>query len=322
MTLAVDPIDLTGFTTLIHRAAQGFGSALTFLARHTSVDCAATATTWGLAHDDHTRQVRAARDSLTRFGALLDASHRELDETARWYRSVALREAQELDAAYPGAHRRSLPRQHPSGNTTFQDVCDATAHLEPSPFPPHRRESGFLPAGRAVRTPFDMDVLGTVAHWLTGDWRGYLACADAWDCLGNFCDAAAKNIRHGNDVLGLTWRGNAADAAWRHFERLATTLESAGDTFHSLREHYAGITETVFAFAALVRSAVADICSRPTESAIAEYRELVNHYENVLVEVATAVGTGGSLTQFMADDLRNFPTSAHPSAHAPEEATT
>ncbi|QNS03989.1 hypothetical protein [Streptomyces xanthii] len=320
MTLAVDPTDLTGFTTLVHRAAQGFRTALRFLAGHTVIDCAVAATTWGLAHDDHLRHLRAARETLTRFGALLDASRRELDETARWYRSVTPREAQEFDAAYPGTRRGPLPRQRPSGSTSFQDVCDATAHLKPSSFPPHLQDAKLPPAERAVRTPYDVDVPGTVAHWLTGDWRGYLACADAWDRLGDFCDASAKNIRHGNDVLGLTWRGHAADAAWRHFERLATALEAAGDTFHSLREHYAGIAETVFSFAALARNAVARICARPTESAVAEYRELVNHYENVLVEVATAVGTGGCLTQFMADDLKRFPTAAH--AHKPLQGAT
>ncbi|MFE1952477.1 hypothetical protein ACFW9D_18685, partial [Streptomyces sp. NPDC059524] len=291
MTLAVESCDLTGFATLVHRASEDFKTARTYLSRHTSIEFAIAATAWDLAYGDHAQQVRAAEDVLTRFETILDASHRELDKTAGWYESVDLKEAQKLDATYPAPRKGPVPRQRPSGSTTFKDVCDALEHLKPAGgadgwFASHRHEFDFAPVNKTVGTlfdlgspsalvneglklAFDVDVLGTVSNWLAGDWQNYVACADAWDCLGNFCDAAAKNIRHGNEVLGLTWRGNAADAAWKYFERMANTLESAGDTFHALREHYTGIAKIVFSFADLAKGIVASICDRAAEAAIA-----------------------------------------------------
>ncbi|MFI7011404.1 hypothetical protein [Streptomyces sp. NPDC050145] len=362
MTLAVEADDLHSYARLVRRAGEDCGNGLTYLDKSTSIGFSVSGEAWNLVSGDHAEKVRQATDVLSRFGVILRGSEKELRKSASWYRTVDLGRARALDATYPSAGAaRSIVRQRPEGTTDFADVRDASGRLVASGgadgwFQGHAREFAFAPVNKGVgslldlgsisslaneglKYAFEFDVLGTVANWLAGDWQEYADCADAWNCLGNLCADAAENLRHGNKVLGLSWRGNAADAAWKYFERTAAKLDTARDTFHDLRDRYVGIAEIVFSFADFVKGAVAMLCDEAVEAAIAAaasaavavsgvgilgsfvgaavaaervaamvktYENMVDRYESVLLVLTATLGAMGMATT-LCDDLRRFP---------------
>ncbi|MEV5612141.1 hypothetical protein [Streptomyces sp. NPDC052225] len=362
MTLAVVPSDLTGYAGLVHRACGDFGSARAYLNSNTAVDAGCSADLWTTLFSDHTQIVEKARAVIDRFEAILGASHQELKKTATWYEAVDLEQARKLDASYPTTKRAvAIPRSRPAGSATFRDACEAIGRLKPVGSADgwvqgHLNELQFAPVSKTAGSLFDMaspstlvneglklafdfDILGGLSNRLSGDWQSYTECADAWNCLGDFCADSAVNIRHGNEVLGLTWKGNAADAAWKYFEKLARNLESARDAFHSLRDHYTGIAASVFAFADLVKSAMAYICDAALQAAltgaasaaaattgvgifatfvgatvvaqrvsamIERYGEIIKQYEKLLLRVTATTALSGAITAKISHDLNNF----------------
>ncbi|XIG75000.1 hypothetical protein C1N81_17615 [Streptomyces sp. SGAir0957] len=311
----------------------------------------------------HHQNVRNATHVLSRFDTILGASERELKKTATWYESVDLEEARKLDAACPKVKTsRGVPRPRPSGATPFKDVHDAVSRLTPPGGSGgwgagHLAELEFAPVNKMVGTlldfgspsvlvneglkmAFDFDILGYFSNKLAGDWQSYANCMDAWDCLGNFCADAAANIRHGNEVLGTTWRGNAADAAWKYFDDAALRLESARGSFHALRDHYHDITAAVFSFADIVKGLIAQICDLALQAAVSaaastavaasgvgllgtfvgaaftadrvvemvsKYEELVAQYDKLLLALTgTLAGAGITSAQFI-NELEDFP---------------
>ncbi|MFJ8824620.1 hypothetical protein ACIREE_22905 [Streptomyces sp. NPDC102467] len=363
MTLAVESGDLIGYAGLVRRAGEDCDSALAYLDRCTPISFSLSQKAWDMALGDHTERSREARNVLTRFGTILGASKTELKKTASWYRSVDLERARALDATYPtGKHATAIPRVRPSGSLSFKDVHDAVDRLKPTGssdgwlqghadefmFAPIHKTAGTLLdigspsalANEGIKMAFGWDVLGTVCNWFSGDWQNYAACADAWDCLGEFCAATADNIRHGNQVLGTSWRGNAADAAWKYFNKVAARLDSAHDAFHELRDRYASVTKMVFSFAELAKGVLAEICDKGTQAAIAAaastamaltgvgftgsfvgvalavervnsmvqaYHELVKEYDHFMLGLNGLLGGVGLATVALSDELRKFP---------------
>ncbi|QNS03990.1 hypothetical protein [Streptomyces xanthii] len=363
MTLAVEADDLHSYARLVRRAGEDCGNGLTYLDKSTSIGFSVSGEAWNLVIGDHAEKVRQATDVLSRFGVILRGSEKELRKSASWYRTVDLGRARALDATYPGAGAtRPVVRPRPHGGADFGDVRDASGRLVSggggdSWVSGHARELAFAPVNKGVgslldlgsisalaneglKYAFDFDVLGTVANWLVGDWQEYSDCADAWNCLGNMCADAAENLRHGNEVLGLSWRGNAADAAWMYFDRTAAKFDTARDAFHSLRDDYVGVAEIVFSFADFVKGAVARLCDEAVEAAIAAaasaavavsgvgilgsfvgaaiaaervaamvktYGELVDRYESLLLALTAALGVAGIATVTLCNELKRFP---------------
>ncbi|MFJ9040253.1 hypothetical protein ACIRF8_27190 [Streptomyces sp. NPDC102406] len=363
MTLAVEPGDLIGYAGLLRRAGEDCDSALAYLDRSTRISFSLSGPVWDIALGDHAERSREARDVLTRFGVILGASKKELKKTASWYRSVDLEQARALDTAYPtGSYAATIHRIRPSGTLSFTDVHDAVGHLKPAgssggwleghadefKFAPIHKTAGTLLdigspsalANEGIKMAFGWDVLSAITQWLSGDWQEYAECADAWDCLGDFCAAAADNIRHGNEVLGTTWRGNAADAAWKYFDKVAARLDSARDAFHELRDRYTSVTKMVFSFAELAKGALADLCDKGAQAAIAAaastamaltgvgftgsfvgvalavervnsmvqtYHELVKDYDRFIIALNALLGGIGLATVALSDELKKFP---------------
>ena len=363
MTLAVKSEDLVGFSRLVHRAGGDCGSARAYLDRSTDIDSSFVGDLWDWALGDHTRRVRDARDVLSRFDTILGASVSELKKTATWYDSVDLEQARRIDATYPAVKLSAVPRTRPSpsGGTSFQDVRDAVSRLKPPGgsdgwLQGHLAELEFAPANKAAGTLLDFgsvsalaneglkfafgwDVLGHITNWLAGDWQSYADCADVWDCLGNACTDMAANIRQGNSVLGLTWQGNAADAAWKYFANSAAKLESASEAFHDLRDRYQNVATLVYSFAEVVKGGVAELCDWGAQVAIAaaastamaasgvgftgafvgaafaaervaamaeRYRELTEKYDQVMGAVNLAFAGSGAICAVVSD-VRKFP---------------
>jgi hypothetical protein len=317
---AVETCDVAGYALLLHRASGDFRTALRFLDRHMRVDGAARAPLWEVAHEDHRRQVATATQLLQGFGSVLEAAHRDLKKTGRWYESAAPDEAQGAETAFPVCAASPPTRQQPVRSATFQDLSDAVDHLTPTD-----------PGGTTIcltddpAPTFDADILGTPESW-----RSYTRCAASWRSLGNFCTTVARNLRQGNNMLALTWRGNAAHAAWMYFERLAATLDAVGGTFRALRGCYADIAEKVRAFACAARCAFARIRLLTARAAtagtaaaashvaglIAECDALVTRHEKAVESVTSSIRAGGALLPQMAGELVQFTASAMPSPSA------
>ncbi|MET9494916.1 hypothetical protein [Streptomyces sp. NPDC006552] len=363
MTLAVESGDLIGYAGLVRRAGEDCDTALAYLNRSTSIGFSWAEGAWDLALGDHVERNREAREVLTQFGVILRASKAELKKTATWYQTVDFDRARELDATYPtGQYSAHVPRARPSGTLSFADVRDATGRLKPSGgtdgwlqghadefvFAPIHKTAGTLLdlgspsalANEGIKLAFDWDVLGSVANWFSGDWQDYAACADAWHCLGELCADVAADLRHGNQVLATTWRGNAADAAWKYFDKVAAKLDTAHDAFHELRDRYTGVTKMVFSFAELAKSAVADICDKGAQVAIAAaastamaltgvgftgsfvgvalavervnsmiqaYHELVKEYDRFMLALNALLGGIGLTSVALSNELKKFP---------------
>ncbi|WP_428952169.1 hypothetical protein [Streptomyces sp. cg35] len=361
MTLAVKSEDLVGYAGLVHRAGGDCGSARAYLDRTTGIDSSFVGDLWNWALGDHTQRVRDARDVLSRFDTVLGASVGELKKTAVWYDSVDLEQARKIDATYPAAKPSAVLRVRPSGGASFRDVRDAVSRLKPPGgadgwLQGHLAELQFAPANKVagslldfgsvsalanegLKLAFGWDVLGLIANWLAGDWQSYADCADAWDCLGNACADMAANIRHGNSVLGITWHGNAADAAWKYFDNSARKLESACEAFHDLRDRYHNVATLVFSFAETVKGGVAELCDWGIQVAISaaastamaasgvgiagsfvgaayaaerltamvkRYRELTEQYDRLMAAVnVTFAGAGGMCA--LVGEMRKFP---------------
>ncbi|WP_338700800.1 hypothetical protein V2W30_27890 [Streptomyces sp. Q6] len=362
MTLAVKTEDLVGFARLVRRASEDCGSARAYLDRSTRIDWAAAGYVWDTVIGDHTQRVRDALDVLSRFDTILSASTTELRKTATWYESVDLEQARKLDATYPtGKSSAAIPRARRDSGTSFGDVRDAgqrlkqpggadgwlQGHLAELKFAPVNKTVGSLLdfgsvsalANEGLKLVFGWDVLGEICNWFVGDWQSYADCADAWDCLGNACADMAENLRHGNGVLSITWRGNAADAAWKYFNDAADKLDVAREAFHDLRERYKNVAVIVYTTAESAKSGAAELCDLGVQFAISaaasagmaasgvgfagsfvgvafaaeraatmikRYRDLTKQYD-YLMATLNGIFVGAGAMSALVGDVRKFP---------------
>ncbi|MBO1336369.1 hypothetical protein [Streptomyces sp. VRA16 Mangrove soil] len=362
MTLTVRSEDVVGYAGLVHRAAEDCRSAREYLDRSTGIDRSVAADLWDRVLRHHEEHVRDARGVLNRFDAILNASRSELKKTAAWYDAVDLDTARRLDATYPSTST-SVPvhRTRPQGSASFRDVRDALSRLKPPGgadgwLQGHLAEIEFAPTNKAVGTLLDFaspsalaneglklvfgwDILGYFANLLGGDWQSYAGCADAWKGLGDACADMAENIRHGNSTLGITWRGNAADAAWKYFDNIAKKLDGTRDSLHDLSDLCRRVATLVYSLAETAKGILADICDDAIQfavasaasaallasgvgftggfvgvafaaeraaSMIAKYESLVGQYDHLMLAVNAAFAAGGLLGS-VSKDLRDFP---------------
>lgn len=362
MTLAVRSEDVVGCARLVRRAGEDCGSARAYLDRSTSIDSSRLGGLWDLAVGDHSKRVHDARDVLSRFDTILGASTAELKKTAAWYDSVDLEQARRLDATYPtGKSLAAAPRPQPTNGTSFHDVHDVglrltapggadgwlEGHLAELKFAPPNKTVGTLLdfgsvsalANEGLKLAFGWDVLGEISNWLVGDWQNYADSADAWEHLGNACADIAENLRHGNAVLSLSRRGNAADAAWKYFDKTAGKLDGARDAFHDLRDRYQNVATLVYTFAETAKGVAAEICDLGVQVAVSaaasagmaasgvgftgafagmafaaqrmatmvkRYRELTKQYDCLMATINVIfAGVGGMCT--LVGEVRKFP---------------
>jgi hypothetical protein len=83
---------------------------------------------------------------------------------------------------------------------------------------------------KAITTICGSNPIEQAFEKLGGDWVGYAKCANMFANLGQFFTAVGTNIKSGNDTLDAWWSGQAADAAWIHFDDLAQRCAAPGHT--------------------------------------------------------------------------------------------
>lgn len=99
---------------------------------------------------------------------------------------------------------------------------------------------------KGLELAFDFNPVDEAKKLLAGDWEKYAECAQAWACLGDFCESLASNLRAGNKAMDASWNGNAGDAAYLYFKRLADDIEDLKTSFDSLKDKYDDVYQAVW----------------------------------------------------------------------------
>ncbi|KIZ16598.1 hypothetical protein [Streptomyces natalensis] len=110
-----------------------------------------------------------------------------------------------------------------------------------------------------LKLAFGWDLFGDLANCVAGDWGTFNECAQAWAKLGSLCAAVATNVSHGNDLLSLSWQGQAANVAWDYFHAVAEKLLKAQETFNKIDECYQKIGGEIASFVNMLKAAISTI---------------------------------------------------------------
>lgn len=285
LNFRVEPGAIDGFAKLVGRAAEGSAQAASYTGTHAQIEKALGGEAWDMVAGDHDQYVSEAKKALEKVKSLLEASEKELTGTAKYYRSTDSDEAAKLDATYPGS---KVSGGGSGGDPQdFSDASDAVDTLKPpagdsdNPFAkygsghadeykmsPVQKTLGSVldlgsPSAMAVEASkllFDFDPFGVCTNWVFGDWNKYNDCSDVWGNLASFCDAVAANVRKGTQNVGLSWDGNAADAATVYFDEFTKKLDEIKETFKSLQDCYSQAAQTAFQFAEFLKSFLVMFC--------------------------------------------------------------
>jgi hypothetical protein len=275
----VEPGAIDGFSKLVGRAADASAQAGSYIGTHAQIDKMAGGDLWDLVAGDHDHYVSEAKKALGKVQGVLQSSEKELAGSARYYRETDRDEAAKLDATYPGskasaggaggdphdfsdASDAADTLKPPDGDSNNPLVKYGSGHVDEYKMSPVQKTLGSAldlgsPSAMAVEASkllFDFDPFGEVTNWVFGDWNKYNDCADVWANLASFCDAVASNVRKGNQNVGLSWDGNAADAATVYFDEFTKKLEEIKETFESLRSCYAQAAQLAFQLAEFLKS--------------------------------------------------------------------
>ncbi|WP_406642545.1 hypothetical protein [Amycolatopsis sp. WGS_07] len=88
-----------------------------------------------------------------------------------------------------------------------------------------------------------------LAKMIVGDWKAYARCASTWHNLAGFYGAVAHNIEVGNAELDRSWQGNAADACYDYFSKLAAKLRTIESKLENLGHRYTAVAIGVWKLA-------------------------------------------------------------------------
>ncbi|MPY59262.1 hypothetical protein [Streptomyces spongiae] len=283
MGFRVEPDAIQGFASLVSRGADGATKAVDYTSNNTQIDKALGGQLWDLVAGDHDQYVESAKKALGKAQSVLDSSQSELTKSAKYYRETDREESSKMDATYPGSKGSGGAPSGGGNGSDFTDAQDASATLgkpaEDSDNPlvkygqGHADEYSMNPvqktlgtimdlgspstvAVEAVKLLFGYDVFGEINNWVLGDWNKYKDCAEVWGNLASFCDAVAANLKKGTQNVGVTWQGNAYDAAKVYFDEFSKKLDGFKETFESLKSCYEAAAQEVFQFAELLKAGV------------------------------------------------------------------
>jgi hypothetical protein len=82
------------------------------------------------------------------------------------------------------------------------------------------------------------DVFGWMTEWVSGDWQGLWKFGDAMANLAECMQRLGMNIQEGVTKLDASWDGNASDAAYQYFSKLAATVSGQQVSLYDIRDRY------------------------------------------------------------------------------------
>jgi hypothetical protein len=279
----VEPDAIQGFASLVGRGADGATKAVVYTRDNTQIDKAVGGQLWDLVAGNHDQYVESAKKALGKAQSVLNSSQSELSKSARYYRETETEEAAKMDATYPGSKGGGGAPSGGGDGSDFADAQDASAalkapaqdsdnplikygqgHADEYEMNPVQKTLGTVldlgspstVAVEAVKLLFGYDIFGEINNWVLGDWNKYKDCAEVWGNLGSFCDAVAANLKKGTTNVGVTWQGNAYDAAKVYFDEFGKKLADFKETFDSLKSCYDAAAREVFQLAELLKAGV------------------------------------------------------------------
>lgn len=283
MGFRVEPDAIQGFASLVSRGADDATQAVEFASNNTQIDKAAGGQLWDLVAGDHDQYVDSAKKALGKVQSVLNSSQTELSKSAKYYRETDTDEAAKMDATYPGSKGGGGAPSSGGNGSDFADAQDASAalkkpagdsdnplvkyaqgHVDEYNMNPVQKTLGTIMdlgspstvAVEAVKLLFGFDIFGEINNWVLGDWNKYKDCAEVWGNLGSFCDAVAANLKKGTQNVGVTWEGNAYDAAKVYFDEFSKKLADFKETFESLQTCYNAAAQEVFQLAEILKAGV------------------------------------------------------------------
>lgn len=283
MGFRVEPDAIQGFASLVSRGADDATQAVEFASNNTQIDKAAGGQLWDLVAGDHDQYVDSAKKALRKVQSVLNSSQTELSKSAKYYRETDTDEAAKMDATYPGSKGGGGAPSSGGNGSDFADAQDASAalkkpagdsdnplvkyaqgHVDEYNMNPVQKTLGTIMdlgspstvAVEAVKLLFGFDIFGEINNWVLGDWNKYKDCAEVWGNLGSFCDAVAANLKKGTQNVGVTWEGNAYDAAKVYFDEFSKKLADFKETFESLQTCYNAAAQEVFQLAEILKAGV------------------------------------------------------------------
>lgn len=283
MGFRVEPDAIQGFASLVGRGADDAAKAVEFASNNTQIDKAVGGQLWDLVAGDHDQYVESAKKALGKVQSVLNSSQTELSKSAKYYRETDTDEAARMDATYPGskggggappsggngsdfadAQDASATLKKPAGDSDNPLVKYAQGHVDEYNMNPVQKTLGTIMdlgspstvAVEAVKLLFGFDIFGEINNWVLGDWNKYKDCAEVWGNLGSFCDAVAANLKKGTQNVGVTWEGNAYDAAKVYFDEFSKKLADFKETFDSLTSCYNAAAQEVFQLAEILKAGV------------------------------------------------------------------
>jgi hypothetical protein len=185
---------------------------------------------------------------------------------ALWYAAVYYGHTDEtvaaqLDALMPNYNRDGYPPDRDPAPPTFKDIDEPSGHLTPIPDPIEPSDPLTLfqqaldnidPGAwvlKAIAEICGYDPIETAFERLGGDWVAYAKCAQMYRNLGEFFRAVGGNLKSGNGSLDPYWSGQAADAAWIHFEDLAERCIAHQDVLNQMAAQYDTASNAAYHFA-------------------------------------------------------------------------
>ncbi|NUP25059.1 MAG: hypothetical protein HOZ81_55180 [Streptomyces sp.] len=283
MGFEVEPDAIQGFASLVSRGADGATKAVDYAGNNTQIDKAVGGALWDMVAGSHDEYVESAKKALRKAHSVLNSSQSELSKSAKYYRETDTETAAKMDATYPGSKGGGGAPSGGGSGSDFADAQDASAtlkkpdggsdnpliaygqgHADEYMMNPVQKTLGTVldlgspstVAVEAVKLLFGVDIFGEINNWVLGDWTKYKDCAEVWSNLGSFCDAVAANLKKGTTNVGVTWQGNAYDAAKVYFDEFSKKLADFKETFDSLRQCYDAAAQEVFQLAELLKSGV------------------------------------------------------------------
>ncbi|RZS32702.1 hypothetical protein EV193_11185 [Herbihabitans rhizosphaerae] len=98
-----------------------------------------------------------------------------------------------------------------------------------------------------------------IAKQVTGDWERVAKAGDALVKLADFNEAYANNITIASDAMLKQWDGNAADAANRYFDNLATTLVRQKSALKQTAAEFRNLAYSVWGLAKTITGLLEDL---------------------------------------------------------------
>jgi hypothetical protein len=230
---------------------------------------------WPL-HEQIVKQTIAQNKKIYGPGAVLYRSRLALEDTAKIYADndrdhadefAKLTDADESIGAAPRPRGETLPprQKNAYGLPTHQDHFpyitdrdplsgDAARLLDTPPTPPDANPDTDDPVRKIKDTVdwfspthlvntgiyqiFHIDLVDEISNVFGGDWQAWWRCAEVWRRVGETQALVAHEVWRGNARLDTDWHGNAADAAYAYFHRLAFAIKDLKPAYLKLWNTY------------------------------------------------------------------------------------